>query len=92
MRSLTLVCILTIMTLVILDRPTVTQSALAMVRFKARPRQSLIPSPKKERTSTQLIRAFSQWILEIKEGLAKHWKPETEDQKLALLRLARLYG
>ena len=82
------------MTLVILDRPTTTQSALAIVRVKARPRQSLIPSPKKELTGTQLIRAFSQWILEIKEGLAKHWKTETEDedQKLALLRLARLNG
>ena len=93
MRSLTLVCILAVTTLVILEIPTATESALAIVRFKARPRQSLIPNPNKEWPGTQWIKIFSRWIQEIKGNLAKHLKIDDvadEKQELERLRVARL--
>ena len=68
-----------------------TESALAIVRFKARPRQSLIPN--KEWPGTQWIKIFSRWIQEIKGNLAKHLKIDDvadEKQELERLRVARL--
>ena len=91
MRSLTLVCILTIF-LVTMESPTPTESALMTVRIPAK--QDPILAQFKERPK-HLLRLFAQWIKEIKE--ANRWEAKVENEeenqtleKEHLLRLMRI--